>query len=116
MFTINPHHTIMNNKQKNKSGSGHDVSPENTSFKNSSTHLTYLNNFMNITTHNVQGLSTTMKQQQLNTFLLTNKIDIIGISETKLSAKNAKFLLKMIKLSYPLNPIVTKISTPKFGN
>src|SRR5690348_3810719 len=59
-----------------------------------SSNMTEKNNFINITTHNVQGLSTIQKQQQLNTFLLTNKIDIMGVSETKLSVNNAKFLLK----------------------
>src|SRR5581483_174188 len=92
--TVNLYLIIMNNKQNKVCGNSHDACPESASSDGFITQLTHLNNFMNITTHNVQGLSTTLKQQQLNTFLLTNKIDIMGISETKLSAKNAKFLLK----------------------
>jgi len=84
----------MNNDQNNGSGTSHDASPENASSNQISLKATHLNDFINITTHNVQGLSTVKKQQQLNTFLLTNNIDIMGISETKLSTLNAKYLLK----------------------
>ena len=59
----------MNNKQNNAGGKGHDVFSESASSSNSSSKLTQNNNFINITTHNVQGLLTILKQQQLNTFL-----------------------------------------------
>ena len=42
--------------------------------------------FLKIVSHNVQGISTTIKQQQLLTFLDLHHIDIMGLSETKLSA------------------------------
>jgi exonuclease III len=79
----------MNNKQITSAGKGQDVSPVNTSLKQS---ITCTQNFIKLASHNIQGLSTTTKQQQLLTFLELNKIDIMGLSETKLSTANAQYI------------------------
>ena len=86
----------MNNEPINLTGMGLDASPVNASSKHSITCSPY---FLKIASHNVQGLSTTIKQQQLLTFLDLHNIDIMGLSETKLSPSNAQFIF-----SHQLNP------------
>ena len=82
------------NKSNNINNEGQDTSLINVSpVSNEKFSLTHQNNLLNISSHNVQGLSTTLKQQQLNAFLTSNKIDIMGLSETKLSRNNAQYLL-----------------------
>jgi len=81
-------------KSNNINNEGQDTSLINVSLvSNEKFSLTHQNNLLNISSHNVQGLSTTLKQQQLNAFLTSNKIDIMGLSETKLSKNNAQYLL-----------------------
>jgi len=81
----------MNNNHIIENGKGHGVIPESAPHS-----LTHIKNFLNIATHNVQGLSSTIKQQQFNAFISNSNYDIIGVSETKLSQKNAQYLLKNV--------------------
>ena len=80
----------MNNKSDHSAGRGLDVSPVNTSSNES---LTRSSDFLKIVSHNVQGLSTTCKQQQLLTFLDLHNIDIMGLSETKLAGSSTQYVL-----------------------
>ena len=81
----------MNNNQTFRNGNSHGASPESAPHS-----ITNIKNFLNIATHNVQGLSSTIKQQQFSAFISNSRYDIIGISETKLSQKNAQYLLKNV--------------------
>src|SRR5436853_6552639 len=47
-----------------------------------------------IMTQNIQGLNSKAKQDQLLQFLELNKINIMGLSETKLRDKTGKFVFK----------------------
>src|ERR1044071_162410 len=59
-----------------------------------SVQLSSINNTFSIATNNVRGLCETTKQQQLMTFIETNHIDIMGVSETKLHSRTAEFIYK----------------------
>jgi exonuclease III/ribonuclease HI len=56
--------------------------------------LSSINNTFTIATNNVRGLCETVKQQQFMTFIETNNIDVMGVSETKLNSRAAEFIYK----------------------
>jgi hypothetical protein len=70
----------MINKSTNDTGMGLDASPVNASSKQS---ITRSPNFLKLVLHNVQGISTTIKQQQLLTFLELQNIDIGGLHKMR---------------------------------
>jgi len=49
---------------------------------------------LRIVSQNIQGLNSPAKQQQLLHFIKSNKIDVIGLAETKLSDKKAIHIYK----------------------
>src|SRR4051812_14588420 len=51
-------------------------------------------NIFKIASSNVSGLCETAKQNQIMTFIETHKINIMGLSETKLSSRAAEFINK----------------------
>src|SRR3954452_10882144 len=51
-------------------------------------------NIFKITSFNVSGLCETTKQNQIMTFIETHKINIMGLSETKLSSRAVEFINK----------------------
>ena len=61
---------------------------------NISSQLSILNNTFQIATNNVRGLSEPAKQRQLMNYIQENKIDIMGVSETKLNTRTAEFMYK----------------------
>ena len=53
-----------------------------------------INNTFKITTINVAGLNTNLKQEQLLNFMKINKINILGVTETKLKNSSAENLYR----------------------
>lgn len=81
---------MINNSYDN-SGCNHDGSNLNPSIVSQQP---IISQFLTISSHNVRDLSTTIKQQQLLVFLDIHNIDILGLSETKLNDKKAKYIFK----------------------
>src|SRR5436189_2483396 len=69
--------------------------------KNKNRNITYTEGFLKIATHNVRGFNNETKQKIFRTFYKENKIDIIGITETKLNKNNGKICMNNIE-SYKL--------------
>src|ERR1700742_178109 len=65
--------------------------------KNKNRDITYTEGFLKITTHNVREFNNETKQKIFRTFYKENKLDIIGITETKLNRKNSKICMNNIE-------------------
>ena len=65
--------------------------------KNKNRDITYTQGFLKIATHNVRGFNNETKQKIFRTFYKENKIDIIGITETKLNKNNGKICMNNIE-------------------
>src|SRR5215213_9812650 len=65
--------------------------------KNKNRDITYTEGFLKIATHNVRGFNNESKQKIFRTFYKENKIDIIGITETKLNKNNGKICMNNIE-------------------
>ena len=62
--------------------------------KNKNRDITYTKGFLKIATHNVRGFNNETKQKIFRTFYKENKIDIIGITETKLNKTQENRLMR----------------------
>jgi len=58
--------------------------------------ITFSEGFLKIATHNVRGFNNETKQNIFKTFYKEKKIDIIGITETKLNRNNGKICMNNI--------------------
>ena len=65
--------------------------------KNKNRDITYTKGFLKIAIHNVRGFNNETKQKIFRTFYKENKIDIIGITETKLNKNNGKICMNNIE-------------------
>src|SRR5436189_5165115 len=65
--------------------------------KNKNRNITYTEGFLKIATHNVRGFNNETKQKLFRTFYKEHKIDIIGITETKLNRNNSKICMNNIE-------------------
>jgi hypothetical protein len=65
--------------------------------KNINRNITYTDGFLKIATHNVRGFNNETKQKIFRTFYKEQKIDIIGITETKLNVNNGKICMNNIE-------------------
>ena len=65
--------------------------------KNKNMDITYTEGFLKIATHNVRGFNNETKQKLFRTFYKEHKIDIIGITETKLNRNNSKICMNNIE-------------------
>jgi ribonuclease HI/endonuclease/exonuclease/phosphatase family metal-dependent hydrolase len=74
------------NNYKNKKKAGNKL-------KNN---ITFSEGFLKIATHNVRGFNNETKQNIFKTFYKEKKIDIIGITETKLNRNNGKICMNNI--------------------
>ena len=61
---------------------------------NISQQMHIIGNTFFLATNNIRGLCEPTKQTQLINFIESNNIDIMGISETKLTSRTAEFILK----------------------
>src|SRR5579871_1017736 len=81
------------NNMNNMNNNNNNNNPNNVTFTSSSPNDKQFLPFR-IATHNVQGLNSYTKQQQLLEFVHLNKIDIMGLSETKLSRINSRYIMR----------------------
>ena len=65
--------------------------------KNKTRDITYTKRFLKIVTYNVRGFNNETKQKIFRTFYKENKINIIGITETKLNKNNGKICMNNIE-------------------
>src|SRR3954451_8708286 len=81
-----------NNNDRNNNNNNNNNIINN--IKNSITDTIQPKQPLRIVTHNVQGLTDKTKQQQLLDFLTLQKVDIMGLSETKLLSSTSRHTLK----------------------
>ena len=67
---------------------------------------------MNIGCWNIRGLNKTYKQQEVRSFVLTNKVSLMGIVENKVRVQEVS---KSPKLSYKIGALFLTIATTLMG-
>src|SRR2546421_8793664 len=84
----------MNLQNNNNTTQNHNNNKNQTRNNNMLLSSTINNKPLRVVTQNVQGLTDPTKQKQLLDTLHLDKIDIIGLSETKLNQTASKYIFK----------------------